>query len=505
MELEHILSYQWSAMLPEFIILGVATLICLIDLCMPSHYSRRSLGYIAIAGTVISLLALLPYMSADVISILDDTFRLDSFSVAFKLILLAGSTMVLLLAVGYTPKEGLKGARGEFYYLFLIALLGSMMMASSGDLVTLFIGLETLAISSYILVGIRRQNSLGSEAAIKYVITGGISTAITLFGMSYLYGLTGTTNLKAMGSILSQVADGQLQYIYGIAFFMMFVGLSFKIAAAPFHMWAPDVYQGAPTPVTAFLGIISKCAGFILLVRVIITLFLNAPGDMEGLIGFMDHYKVYIGFLAGLTILVGNLIALKQHNLKRLMAYSSIAHAGYVLIAIASLGYFTTSTIWFYLVAYLFMSLGAFAVIQYVGDQTGSEELSSFSGLFKKVPILAVLFALFVFSMAGIPGTAGFIAKLSILLGAFAVEPGHYVLAVLLLLGTVISYVYYFGILKHLFFRPAADGVRMAKVSVPVAIVLGISAAGTLLLGIFPGAAMDFLFSHFGDFENFLK
>ncbi|WP_042350993.1 NADH-quinone oxidoreductase subunit NuoN [Bacillus massiliigorillae] len=507
MDLEKLLSYNWGVMMPEFIILGVATLLCIIDLFMPANVSRRRLGWVAIIGVLLATFVLLGLVSAETTSILYDTFRLDSFAKAFKFILLVGAALVLLLAESYQPAEGMKETRGEFYYLFLAALLGAMVMTSSGDLITMFVGLELLSVSSYILAGIRKDHLASNESAMKYVINGGISTAITLFGMSYLYGLTGTTNLKEMGLIMSQTLDGQHLYLYGIAFFMVLVGLSFKIAAAPFHMWAPDVYQGAPTPVTAFLSVLSKTAGFIIILRVIIYLFLNASGDEIGALGFMEKNRIFISCLAGITMIFGNVVALRQKNMKRLLAYSSIAHAGYLLVSVATLGYFTPSTVWFYLVAYVFMSLGAFAVIQYMADRTGSDEIASFAGLYKRAPFLAIAMGIFLLSMAGIPGTAGFVAKLNIFMGTFAVDPSHYVLASILIGTTVISYFYYFSVMVQMFFRSAENQADFTKVKLPIGIliVLVVCVIGTIGFGIVPGAALDFLYGNFGDFEDFLQ
>ncbi|MEH6943401.1 NADH-quinone oxidoreductase subunit NuoN [Bacillus sp. JJ722] len=507
MDLETLLSYNWGVMMPEFIILGVATLLCIIDLFMPSNASRRPLGWVAISGVLLAIFALIGLIPIETTSILYDTFRLDSFAKAFKFILLVGAGLVLLLAESYKPAEGMKETRGEFYYLFMAALLGAMVMTSSGDLITMFVGLELLSISSYILAGIRRDHLQSNESAMKYVINGGISTAITLFGMSYLYGLTGTTNMKEMGLIMSQTLENQYLYLYGIAFFMVLVGLSFKIAAAPFHMWAPDVYQGAPTPVTAFLSTLSKTAGFIIILRLIIYLYMNMSGDEIGALGFIEKNRIFISCLAGITMIVGNVIAIKQKNMKRLLAYSSIAHAGYLLVAVATFGYFTPSTVWFYLVAYLFMSLGAFAVIQYISDRTGSDEIAVFAGLYKRAPILAITMGIFILSMAGIPGTAGFVAKLNIFMGTFAVDPSHYVLASILVGTTVISYFYYFGIMVQIFFRPIENQSEMAKIKLPVSIwiVLIVCVIGTIGLGIAPNTALDFLYGNFGDFEDFLQ
>lgn len=481
-------------------------ILSILDLFWPKHFNRRKLAWLALTGIILAFLSLISLFSFETVSILSDTFRLDSFAKAFKLILLFGAGLVILLAESYEPQEGLQEHRGEFYYLFLTALLGAMIMTSSGDMITLFVGLELLSLSSYILVGIRKHNRKSNEASMKYVINGGISTAITLFGMSYLYGVTGSVNLGEMSRTMAAMTDGQLQYIMGLAFFMVFVGLSFKIAAAPFHMWAPDVYEGAPTPVVAFLSVISKTAGFVIILRIFLSLFLTAPGDTFGALDFLEKNNIYIAFVAGLTIIIGNVIALRQQNLKRLFAFSSIAHAGYLLVAVATMGggYFLMDTVWFYLLAYLLMNIGVFAVIQLLSSQSGSEDISILAGLGGRSPYLSIAFTVFILSLAGIPGTTGFIGKLNIFLGTFITEPGHYVLAGIMIAGTIVSYVYYFGLLVQVFFRPIHSD-KVIKIRSGLSTVIIICLVGTILFGIVPNLALDFLHNQFGDFTDFIS
>lgn len=501
MDLKTFLSFEWEIITPEFIILCVITLISLLDLFMPKQADRKVLGWIGIAGVVGAAVSLVLLIDHSTASILYDTFRLDSFSKAFKLLLLIGASLVLFLAVNYEPKEGIE-YKGEFYYLFLAALLGAMMMASSGDLITLFTGLELLSVSSYILAGMRKKHLRSNESAMKYVINGGISTAVTLFGMSYVYGLTGTTNLKAMSNHLTGNLDGQHIYLLGLAFFMIFIGLSFKLATAPFHMWAPDVYEGAPTPVTAFLGVVSKTAGFVLLVRVLVMIFLSIPADGPASDPLLIKLQDYMAFLAGATMIIGNVIALRQRNVKRLFAYSSIAHAGYILVAVTTVSTLF-ETMWFYLLAYLFMNMGAFAVIQLLTEKEESEDIGHFSGLYRRSPVLAVAMAIFILSLAGIPGTAGFIGKLNIFMGALITTPAHYVLASVMIATTIVSYYYYFGIMTQMFFRPAENG---EKIIVPagIGVVIAVCAAATILFGIMPNLALDFLHTNF-DFKDLFQ
>jgi NADH-quinone oxidoreductase subunit N len=505
MELQQLLEFKWSIMTPEFIILGVATLLSILDLFMPKSMDRKILGWIGVAGIAAATVSLAGLIDEPVTAILFDTFRLDSFAKAFKFILLIGSLFVLLLAISSDKKDGLAEFTGEYYYLFLTALLGAMFMASSGDLITLFVGLELLTISSWILAGIAKRNKKSNESAMKYVINGGVSTAITLFGFSYIYGLTGTTNIKGMTGTLMTMGGSQQVYLLGLAFFLTFVGLSFKLATAPFHMWAPDVYEGAPTPVTAFLSVVSKTAGFVIVVRIFVAIFGSVPSSgAADALPLLLHLQDYIGFLAGATMIIGNVIALRQRNIKRMFAYSSIAHAGYILVAFTSMSYFTFDAIWFYLLAYVFMNVGAFAIIQLVGAKAGSEDISAFAGLYRRAPILAVTFAVLILSLAGIPGTAGFIGKLNIFMGAFATEPAHYVLASIMIATTVVSYFYYFGIMTQMFFRPASDD---SKFNIPVALLVVLigSVVGTIALGVLPNIAFDFLHDNFNQFKDFLE
>ncbi|MGG5255170.1 NADH-quinone oxidoreductase subunit NuoN [Neobacillus sp. SM06] len=504
MDIATLLSFKWNIMAPEFIILIIATVIMLIDMFMPKNRDRRILGWVAIAAVLAAMVSLAGLVNTGVTSILYDTFRLDGFAKAFKLILLAGSVLVLLLAISYETKDGIEEYHGEFYYLFLTALLGAMFMTSSGDLITLFVGLELLSISSYILVGMHKKSIQSNESAMKYVIIGGISTATTLFGMSYVYGLTGTTNLLEIATRLQSVADPQQAYLLGLAFLILLVGLSFKLSTAPFHMWAPDVYQGAPTPVTAFLSVISKAAGFVIVIRILLSVFGIAASSGPGSDPILYKMQDYIAFIAGATMIIGNVIALKQTNIKRMFAYSSISHAGYILVAFASMNYFMFDAVWFYLLAYVFMNLGAFAVIQLIAQKTGSEEISDYAGLYRRSPLLAIAMGIFILSLAGFPGTGGFIGKLNIFIGAFVDQNTHYILGSILIATTIISYFYYFGVLTQIFFRPAKEKTTF---SVPFGILLVIivSVIGTLWLGLAPNTAIEFLHNRFNEFKDFLQ
>ena len=501
MDLQTVLSFEWSYMLPEFIILGAITLLAIWDLFAPKTFNRKNLGIVSFLAILAAIVVLLTQIIGKTpeISILFDTYRLDMFAKAFKLIILFAGAIVTLMAIEYKNNPSVLAYRGEFFYLFLVALLGAMMMVSTGDLITLFIGLETLSITSYILVGITKRQKKSNEAAFKYVINGGIASAITLFGLSYVYGLTGSTNLNTMAKYLSNITDTQQIYLLSLAFLMTFVGLSFKIAAAPFHMWAPDVYEGAPTPVTAFLAVVSKSAGFVIIVKIFLNIFYLVPVGEVGS-SLLLRMQNFILVIAMLTMLIGNIIALKQVNSKRLFAYSSIAHAGYLLVPIGALSVMMLDALWVYLVAYLVMNLGIFIVIQII--TTENEDISVFKGLYYQSPFLAVVLGIFIISLAGLPGTFGFIAKLQLFVSALSVEPSLIAVVIAMLIATVIAYVYYFRILASVFFErvEVPQTIKVPPILKSILILFVVIIIG---LGIFPSILLDFLQEYFQQFYNF--
>jgi NADH-quinone oxidoreductase subunit N len=501
MDLETLMQIEWSILAPEFIILGVATLLSIIDLFLGKEKSRTPLAFIGIAGIIAAVIAIFTQLNHPVTSILNETYRLDSFSKAFKLLLLVATAFIFIVTIDYNNKK-VKAYRGEFYYLLLTALLGAMFMASSADMITLFVGLELLSISSYIMAGLRKDNLASNEASFKYIINGGIHTAITLFGMSYVYGLTGSTNLYTIIEVFTtEPLIKENMFMLVLSFVMVFVGMTFKIASAPFHMWAPDVYQGAPTPVTAFLSVVSKTAGFVFILRFFLLSFFFAPGfGGEGLL--VLNTQIYVAIIAGLTMIIGNVVALRQTNIKRMFAYSSVAHAGYLLIPFITLSELVFKATWFYLLAYLFMNIGVFAIIQLVSQKEGSEDLKSFTGLYRKSPLVAVLITIFILSLAGIPGTGGFVAKYGILMTALGSGEEHYVLAAVLMATTVISYFYYFNVLTQVFFR-APDSTGTIRPRLGTGIVLVLCAIGTIVLGIIPGVVFDFYGSYFNMLDMF--
>lgn len=490
--------YDWSVMAPEFTILGVATLLSLLDLIMKEKSDRRILAWIGLLGIIVAGYFVVKNTGQDVVSILHDMYRLDGFANAFKLIFLSGVALVFLISLSYVDEERNVKYSGEYYYLILSALLGAMFMASSSDLITLFVGLELLSISSYILVGTRKKHIQSNESAFKYVISGGIASAITLYGMSFIYGMTGSTNLYVIAERLSEVFQGGFDFLVYLSFFLLIVGLAFKISAVPYHMWAPDVYQGAPTPITAFLSVVSKAAGFAIILRIFLVVFGNlmnldmTSGQQSSVL--VDTLSLYIAIVAAASMIIGNTLAMRQVNVKRMMAYSGIAQAGYLLVPFATLTVLMFEQTIFYLVAYLLANMGAFAIIMIVNRDQNTEDIQSFAGLYHRAPWMAIAMTFFLLSLAGIPISAGFFGKFYIFLST--IVHSSYWLAGIMLATSVVSYYYYFGIVRQMYMRPGKTETRL-KVPFPIMLVVLVALAGTVAIGIMPDPVMQYIHSNF--------
>ncbi|MFD2672054.1 NADH-quinone oxidoreductase subunit N [Marinicrinis sediminis] len=477
---------------PELTLIIAAVLISLIDLLMPGRMSRKWLGWLTLGAlfvsgifTVMSILSLGGNEPKEAIILLGQSYRIDDFAHLFKLLFLSGTVLIVLMSMGSIRQEGIRH-EGEYYYLYLPAVLGAFVMASSGDLITLFVGLELLSITSYILVAMKKSDKRSNEAAFKYVVMGGIASAFILYGMSFLYGMTGSTSLAELSVHLQKLDESFHAMIY-LSFFLMLAGFGVKIAAAPFHAWSPDVYQGAPTPVTAFLAVISKGAAFAMLFRIVYNAYLGVGyrGVEEPMIS--DDLFLSLLILAAVAMIVGNTMALRQHNSKRLMAYSGIANAGYLLVPLAvqfqGLHYSGVSELIYYLVAYGLMNIGMLAVIMLMSQSVGHGELRGFSGLYYRAPWTAVATLVLILSLAGLPITAGFFGKLYILLGALHTKT--YWLAVIMIVTSVISYFYYFGIARQMFMRSNSERQDVARNGY-LQTVIWFCAAATVLLGLFP-------------------
>src|SRR6266700_7694174 len=419
-----------------------------------------------------------------------DSVVVDPFFLFFATLFLSATALVILLSVKYLEIE--KEQEGEYYALLLFACVGMMFMASGVDLIVLFLGLETMALSFYVLTGFLRREKRSNEAALKYFLLGAFSSGILAYGFSFLYGMSASTDIRRIAMMLGrrkefiesiarhpQSATAQfdpavLQLLPIVAFVLVAVGLFFKIAAVPFHQWAPDVYEGAPTPVTTYVSVASKTASFALLLRLFTSVF--EPSR--------DTWMYLIAGIAVASLTWGNLAALTQTNVKRLLAYSSISHVGYILLALVAWNKTAFTGIAYYLLSYVFMTVGAFAVI-IVLRQKGliGEELEDLNGLYQRSPAAAVLLLIFMLSLAGIPPTAGFMGKYFIFLSL--IETKHPVLAVFAVLYIVPALYYYFRIVVHAWLKQPGEAPRAVMTSAQ-AVALGVAVFVTLAAGLYP-------------------
>lgn len=467
MHMPHVSWADTAPLIPELIVIAFALLVLAVDL---TRRGRGALFLVSLAGVVLSALVCLFWVHGGVV--FAGSFIRDSFTLALDLIALMIGALTLLLSVGYVRRKGIEC--GEYYSLLLFATAGMMLIAGAGDLVIVFLGIEILSVGSYVLAGFFRKNALSNESSLKYLLLGAMSSAFLLYGMAAIYGLTGHTNLKAIGEALPAAAQASPFLTY-IGMGMLIVGFGFKIAAVPFHMWTPDVYEGAPTAVTAFFTSGPKAAAFAGLLRVFVT----------GLGGVSGQWTGVIAALAIVTMTVGNIGAIAQHEIKRMLAYSSIAHAGYLLIGVAAPGEMGLSAIVFYLVAYALMNLGAFAAIAALEkDGEIRTELKDMAGLAKKKPGVALALTIFLISLGGIPPTAGFVAKFYIF--SAAVKSGMVFLAIVGVLNSLVSVFYYLRVTVVMYMRERTEPWHDVSMDWAARTAIVASSIATLLLGIFP-------------------
>jgi len=418
-------------------------------------------------------------------SLFDGRYVVDEFSLVMKgLFLIAGYVIVLLSSAHV--EEG-DYWRGEYWFLLLTSLLGMVMMASSRDLVSVFVALEFLSIPAYMLAAWRKRDAKSNEAGMKYFLLGVFASAVMLYGMSLLYGIAGSTKLVDIGTALGE----NLTSVRALAVLFVVIGFAFKISAVPFHTWAPDTYEGAPTPVTAFLSVASKAAGFVALVTVV---FVGFPGSHE-------VWQPVFWILSALTMTVGNVMALRQSNIVRMLAYSSVSQGGFILMPLAVAGIegvqqAALRSVVTYLLLYAATNLGVFGIIIAVARKTRSGEISSYGGLFGYAPGLAALMTIFMASLAGIPPLGGWFGKFTAFQALISAGTNwSYALAVIGAVNSVVAFGYYGNVLREMWMKPAPHG-DTAPVSVPSAIgvALAITGGATLLLGVLPGLVL-----HFGD------
>jgi NADH-quinone oxidoreductase subunit N len=450
-------------------------------LLMISVFSRRGatshVAWISVVALVVTGVVSVAYWNNPQFGF-TGAVALDNYATFFNIIFLLAAGLTILMSDEYLKREGYP--IGEYYPLILFTTAGAMMMASGTDMMTIFLGLEVLSISLYVLAGLFRGQLRSNEAGLKYFLLGAFSTGFLLYGMALLYGVSGTTNIADMGMYLSADPALLTNPMTVAGMLLMSVGFLFKIAIVPFHMWTPDVYEGAPTPVTAFMSAGPKAAAFAAFVRI----FILALGGMQ------DQWTSLLWVLAVLTMTVGNVMAIYQTNIKRILAYSSIAHAGYALVGLVAATQIGISGILFYMLAYTFMNIGAFAILVLAGKK-GEENLTleGFSGFGYKRPFLGVAMAIFLFSLMGIPPTAGFAGKFYIFAGA--VEAGFIWLAVLGVLNSAISLYYYLRIMVYMYFRDPAEDYAWVSMNTGAMISIVVAIIGVFYLGVLPSAVMD--------------
>ena len=468
------MSIDYFAILPQIILVLAGMVILLLE---PFTAPERKgiLGQIAVIASFLAACALSFQPPGRSYASFNGMFLADNFSFTFQWLFYIITGVCALIALHFNEREGTQ--RGEYYALLLFACSGMSLMAASGDLILTFLGIEILSIATYVLAGFKRTDAKSNESAIKYFLLGSFATAFLLYGIALIYGSTGTTHYAAIRQIASLQGVPQVTLVIGLG--LLLIGFGFKIAAVPFHAWAPDVYEGAPTAVTAFMIVGPKAAGFAALVRVLVQALPSLQAD----------WSTILWASAILTMTVGNIVATRQSNIKRMLAYSAIAHAGYILIGIVANSVAGYRAVIFYLIVYTAMNLGALSIILSLSGRGDRRvELEDFSGLGKIQPLAAAALSLFLISLAGIPLTGGFIGKFYLF--SAAVEKGYIGLAIVGVLNSVVSVYYYFRVMVFMYMKePKEAGAE--PIPVPTLAVIAIAAASILWLGISPNSILN--------------
>ncbi len=468
---------DYVRILPEIVLTIFGMVIMLLDPVMDERRSQRTLGRIAVIGAIASLAATIyqgqPHFWGPAFW---QMIRVDAFSVFFHFLVAAVTIVVVLSSYEYMEVQQIRA--GEYYGLVLFGAVGMMLMSSAMELVLIFIALEISSISTYILAGFRRRSAISSEASVKYFLLGSFATAFFLYGVALMFGATGSTSITVISDSLRQYANGQGPLLAYLGVALMFVGLGFKVAAAPFHIWTPDVYEGAPSPVVGFMSTAPKAAVFAVLLRIMFQA--QAPGRI-----------ILIWLVAAFSMTLGNIAALVQDNVKRLLAYSSIAHAGYLLVAFAALPENGIPAAMFYTASYAAMNVGAFAVIgHFAGAGEKYVTLEDYSGLGRRSPLLAAILTIFLLSLIGIPITGGFFAKFYVF--AAALQANLVGLVIVGVLNSAVAAYYYLRIIVVMYMREPREDAVVASVPAGLGLALAISLVATIYLGVLPGRVLNY-------------
>ncbi|MEW6142834.1 MAG: NADH-quinone oxidoreductase subunit N [Chloroflexota bacterium] len=467
---------------PEIILCGFALLVILLDLGVKQ---KGVLAGLSIAGLIVSALAAVSMWGVPKLAAFGGALVVDQFAIFFKLIIAAAAILVILASQDYAGKFA--RFKGEYYALILLSAVGMMLLVGTTDLIAIYVALELSSISLYVLAGFLKDQK-STEAGLKYLLLGAIASAVLLYGMAMVFGLTGTTRL---GEIAMAMQSGQIAPTPALFMGLVLLasGFGFKIACVPFQMWVPDVYEGAPTPVTAYLSVASKAAGFGVIARVFFTAF-SLPMVLS------IDWGILFAILSAITMTVGNVMALAQKNVKRLLGYSSIAQAGYLMVGLASIGMASAndvlgrSGLLFFMASYALTNLGAFIAIIAISQKINSDEIDDYAGMGKRSPLLASALSLCLFSLTGLPPTAGLIAKVIIFNGA--VQSGLLWLVIVAVLNTCISAYYYLKVVKVMWFNPAPSEEKVTSKSWTLATALTLACLGVLVFGIIPGPLASF-------------
>jgi NADH-quinone oxidoreductase subunit N len=483
--------FNLEMMAPEIVLFLCALAVMAFDF-VTRRKTGTAVGYLSMGALVLTgiILAYTGYGRG-----FGNMFFNNPLAVFFKIVFLGAAFMAIGSSFGIT-KTKIVNHRGEYFGLIMLSTVGMMFLASSRELLSLYIGLELTTIPLFVLAAFFKDDRKSVEAGIKYLIVGAFSSALLLYGISFLYGLTGTTDLLQMQMSLAvrqYSSQGQMGAILLVAIVTILAGLGFKLALPPFHQWVPDVYEGSPTPITAFLSVGSKSAGLVAFINIVVVgLYsfyepLMAPND----------WGIMVGVLAAAAMILGNTVAIRQTNIKRMLAYSSIAHAGYVMIGMLALNELGLASVAFYMFAYLFTNMGAFAIVALFEDKTGSCEISAYDGLARSSPFLALSFTVFLLSLTGIPPLAGFVGKYYVFAGAIEHAGSAsglswlYWLVGVALLTSVFSLYYYANVIKVMYFGKSPEPVKISF-NPPAVAVIVIGLAGVLYFGLFPASIMEF-------------
>jgi NADH-quinone oxidoreductase subunit N len=484
-------AFDWHAFAPDLVLVATMVVVLVADLLLPDRESWRtsSIAAVGLLGALVPIATLVH--SGHDRNLFNGAYVVDHYALALKAFFIIATYITVLLSVDYI-REG-DYYKGEFYFLLLVSTFGMSIMASSRDLITLFVALETISIPTFVLAAFRKHDRASNEAGVKYYLIGVLSSALMLYGMSLIYGVTGATRLSGPGSISEYMSQHGTVPLVAVAMFLSLVGFAFKVSAVPFHFWAPDTYEGAPTPVTAFLSVASKAGGFVALINIVYFGFFLPNGRAA------DSWWPVLWVLAALSMTLGNLVALRQTNIVRMLAYSSVAQGGFMLVPFAAAGIAgadgrpgkaaaAMSAVVIYLLIYGAMNLGAFAVVIAVARRTRSAEISSYDGLWEIAPGLAVVMGIFLASLAGIPFFAGWFAKFVMFRAIIDAGTGWAIaLGIIAAVNSVIAFFYYARPIRAMIFHaPATEDRTPIVIPQPLFAAIALTVAVVVVVGIYP-------------------